>query len=183
MIPKVYVSALLFSAILLGLLSACQSSKVAYGNSYYFKATPKAVVKEPLLSASVEKNVPTQTTAAEHEQAIEQRVIDLQQQQKTLELLEEKRAQPLAAREQRELRRQQRNERKAFRKELKQLAQDIKMAPDRTQKEQLSSNGRLGLILAVIGLLVLLLVPGQVGYVIGVIALVIGLLLLILDLV
>ena len=78
---------------------------------------------------------------------------------------------------------QQRAERRAFRRDVKKLTKEIRQAPDEVQKEYLSSNGRLGLILAAIGLVLLLVVPGQIGYILGTILLVVGILLLILDLV
>jgi len=185
------ISAFILIAVCLTtvLFSSCQSSKIAYGNSYYFKATPKVLSQQEAppkaqeIVASVKKAPRNEPSATERKEAIEQKILNLQNYQKQLEETQTVLDQASTAQERREIRRQQRGEKKALRQELKQLSREIQLAPEEEQKENLSKNGRLGLIFAAIGLVLLLVVPGSVGYILGTILLVVGILLLILDLV
>ncbi|WKN43836.1 hypothetical protein [Tunicatimonas pelagia] len=189
MTSKISTLILAIACLAVGLFSSCQSSKIAYGNSYYFKATPKAVPQKEVspetqqVIASVEKVPMKEVSATERKEALEQKITNLQHHQKQIEETQAALDQASTAQEKREVRRQQRAEKKAFRQELKQLTREIRTAPQEVQKENLSSNGRLGLIFAAIGLILLLVVPGSVGTILGTILLVVGILLLILDLV
>lgn len=189
MTSKISTLILISACLTMALFSSCQSSKIAYGNSYYFKATPKAKAPKVLpsetqpLVASVEKVAEQIPSAAEREEAIMQKISNLQSYQKQLEETQTALDQATTASEKRKVRRQQRGKKKAFRQELKQLSRELRTAPDEVQKENLSKNGRLGLIFAAIGLILLLVVPGSVGYILGTILLVVGVLLLILDIV
>lgn len=171
------------------LLSACQSSKIAYGNSHYFKATPKSSVvaaeKPEIATASIEevKSPAPSVSVEKSKAAIEEKIASLQVRKERVEQAQASVDQATAPAAKRTFRKQRRSERRAFRQDLKQLTREIRQAPEEVQKEYLSSNGRLGLILAAIGLVLLLVVPGQVGYILGTILLVVGILLLILDLV
>ena len=171
------------------LLSSCQSSKTAFGNSYYFKATPKTIAdsseegddKQAVASIESIQNEPT--SLEERKEALDRKIVSLENRQKSIEQTKADIKRASTPQAKRAFRKEQRAEKKAFRGELKELVKDIRTAPEELQTENLSSNGRLGLIFAAIGLVLLLVVPGQVGYILGTILLVVGLLLLILDLV
>ncbi|MGB3587390.1 MAG: hypothetical protein WBA23_12660 [Tunicatimonas sp.] len=189
MTSKISTFILVFTCLAAIFFSSCQSSKIAYGNSYYFKATPKATPQKAILSetkpaiASLKKVPVKVPSATERNEAIVQKISNLQNHQTQLEETQTALNQATTAREKREVRRQQRGKKKVIRQELKQLSRELRAAPEEVQKENLSKNGRLGLIFAAIGLVLLLVVPGSVGYILGTILLVVGVLLLILDLV
>lgn len=180
---------------LAGLFSGCQSSKIAYGNSYYFKQTPKPVAEKPKATGEV---VPLsdELQVSREQLALAQRnpnALIEQAQRQLLAAVEETDNEKLkesASRMNRtanEMKGQEltkkeiRAKRKELRKEMQTLAKEYRnMAPNKTN--DLDQNLRISLILLVAGL-VLLIIPTALTIIVGSLAFIAGLIFLIVWLV
>ncbi|MGB3851325.1 MAG: hypothetical protein WA958_15245 [Tunicatimonas sp.] len=130
--------------------TACQSRKIAYGNSYYFKATPRPVEPAPELQASVAPaSVASRplTTEAFAPARVAPPAVE--------------RAAPALTR--REARQERRAQRKAIRKQLKQWLKDGPTKATQPQATQeMEGLVRIGIITGAAGA-VLLLVGALAG--------------------
>ncbi len=183
----------IFFAILIAAwgMSSCQSSKIAYGNSYYFKQTPKAVdapaPREKAMVASVQPESIAPTSAEERITRSAERVAAIAESQATLKA--SMKEESVSRAEKKSLRQEARVNKREMRREMKTLVREYKAAPDAVQEkmaEQVSGNTRTGLIVGIIGI-VLLIVSGATGagavlYTIGSILVLVGLILILLDL-
>ena len=155
---------------LAGIFSGCQSSKIAYGNSYYFKQTPKPEAAAPVneqapgsdkLYASAERQQLTQRDAG---------VLLKQAQAQLLEVADRSNSEALKESAQRFNRtvnsmkgqemtnKETRAKRKELRKELRTLAKEYKAAaPDETQ--DMDKRLLLSIIFGGAGLIFLFVVP------------------------
>ncbi len=134
--------------------SGCQSSKIAYGNSYYFKQTPRPVTpptatEKANLKASLEKQGLTEEAAAtklkEAQEQLDAVVAKSENSAlqtsvaRTKQLAREMKGEQLT-------RREKRAKRKELRQELRTLAKEFKnAAPEETQ--DIDRNLKLALIL------------------------------------
>ena len=134
--------------------SGCQSSKIAYGNSYYFKQTPRAVTpptaaEQANLRASLEKQGLTEeavaTKMAEAREQLDEVVAKSENTAlqasvaRTKQLAREMKGEQLT-------RKEVRGKRKELRQELRTLAKEFRnAAPEETQ--DIDRNLRLALIL------------------------------------
>ncbi len=124
--------------------TACQSRKIAYGNSYYFKATPRPVEPVPELQASVAPD-PVASRALSNE-TLSSNVISPPAAQ---------RAEPTLTR--REARQVRRTQRKAVRKQLKQWLKDEPTKATQPQATQeMEGLVRIGIITGAAGAVLLL---------------------------
>ncbi len=125
--------------------TACQSRKIAFGNSYYFKATPRPVAPVPELQASTAPE-PVASRALPNE-ALIPNVIPLPAVQRT---------EPALTR--REARQERRTQRKAMRKQLKQW---LKEGPTKVTQPQATQEmetlTRVGIITGAAGAVLLLI--------------------------
>ncbi len=184
----------LFFAVLIAAwgLSSCQSSKIAYGNSYYFKQTPKAVdapaPKEKAMVASVQPQSVAPVSAEDKITQSAQRVAAMGETQATLKTSMKDEAMSRA--EKRSIKQEARVNKRQMRREMKTLVREYKAAPKAVQEKMaeqaISGNTRTGLIVGIIGI-VLLIVSGATGagavlYTIGSILVLAGLILILLDL-
>lgn len=178
--------------ILAGLLivsSSCETSKIAYGNSYYFKATPKSTTKDEIAPAPrTEKLEANLKTKEEVLPDFEERIVRVEEKitklQATQDKLEEAKAASaeLSRSEMRKMVKEEKAQRKALKKEVKSLVKDYKRAPEKMEKEdKVTGNLRTGIILGAIGLILVLIGGPTILYTIGVILLVVGLVLILLD--
>ena len=155
---------------LAGIFSGCQSSKIAYGNSYYFKQNPKPEAAAPVneqapgsdkLYASAERQQLTQRDAG---------VLLKQAQAQLLEVADRSNSEALKESAQRFNRtvnsmkgqemtnKETRAKRKELRKELRTLAKEYKAAaPDETQ--DMDKRLLLSIIFGGAGLIFLFVVP------------------------
>ena len=139
-------SRLLTLVAIAGLLTstACQSRKIAYGNSYYFKATPRPVEPVPELQASVAPD-PVASRALPNE-TLSSNVVSPPAAQ---------RAEPTLTR--REARQARRTQRKAVRKQLKQWLKDGPTKATQLQATQeMEGLVRIGIITGAAGAVLLL---------------------------
>jgi len=149
------------------LFSGCQSSKIAYGNSYYFKQTPKPVekpsaepVKESTLEASIEiEDISSEDIATKMEEASEQIATIVEKSNnpalkesvnRTQQLAQEMKSDQLTKKEVRAKRKELRKEIKTLTKEFKNAAPEEKNEIDRNLKLALIFFG-VALILSIIG--------------------------------
>ena len=138
-----HLTKLIFLASALLLLASCQSSKIAYGNSYYFKATPRPA-PAPVAEVPNDLLVSTQpvTTSAVPTQRPEvlSKVANSTSIEKTTST-----------------RKERRSVRKAFRTQLKQWlkAPQEKMQPQTSN--ELRGFSRVGVIVGAAGLVMLII--------------------------
>jgi len=193
---------LAFSLCVLVLFSSCESSKVAFGNAYYFKQTPKSVAQAPKTdSAPLEKAeaieilehesseeateafVSTENVAAVKsiEKKVEQvkekmmKVKELQAEEKTAANVN------LSKAEKKALKKERKAEQKELKKEIKALAKEYKSAPEEVKKQaDVTGNLRTGIILGAAGL-ILLIIGTPVLYAIGTVLVILGLVFVLLD--
>ncbi|MDF9797547.1 septum formation inhibitor MinC [Catalinimonas alkaloidigena] len=194
------------SLVSLVFFSSCESSKVAFGNSYYFKQTPKKVnqTNEALTSQEItstnddkpieienplekEAKVYASAEAIVAKQSIKEKIESVEnriEKVKALNELEtkiEESQSALSKEEKRELRKEQRQEKRELKKEIKALAKEYKKAPEEVKQQMaVSGNTRTGIIIGAVGL-ILLIIGGAVLYPIGAILLVVGLVLILID--
>ena len=176
---------------LAGLFSGCQSSKIAFGNSYYFKQTPKATNQMPSsvdkldprgadLYASVEREVLAERDAGALIEQAQQQLLVAMEKSDNVQLKERASRMNQLAGEMngKELtKKETRAKRKELRKELRSLAKEYRsMAPDQTN--DMDQKLKISLILLVAGL-VFLLIPTVITVVIGSLAFAAGLVFLI----
>jgi len=189
---------LVISLIAISLLfSRCQSSKIAYGNSYYFKQTPKPTAKTKEQAAPLDKlevpetleslGLPEEEVLASVDQP-ERRATALRLMAEAKEKIDENLAEgPLRERvehlgelaESANNENLNRKERRAFRKELKQevktLAKELKetYSPNNSEEvNDLDRNLKISLILLAAGLLFSIL--GVIGGAVGTIFVILG---------
>lgn len=184
------VLSLVALALTASLLFSCESSKIAYGNSYYFKQSPKklsSTSKAPVadqLVASTEIKSPETSSV---EEKINSSLTDVLALAKKHEKLENKihlEKEALTRVERKSFRQERRENKREMRKELKKLVREYRSAPDAV-KEKLSNkevtgNLRTGIIIGAVGL-ILLIIGGPVLYPVGAILLVVGLVFILLD--
>lgn len=166
----------LSGALLIGsVFTGCQSSKIAYGNSYYFKQSPREVApesstepekvltdvpEEPLLVSAEPKSQPHQTTEARITEA-EQKIVNQSAPRETgvqnrIEKITEMAA---SARSSSLDRREKREKRQEIRREIKALSRELKASPQASSElSDLDPNlrkaiifGGIGLVLSIIG--------------------------------
>jgi cation transport ATPase len=166
-----YIKFMLWAGVLLlsatFLFSSCQSSKIAYGNSYYFKQTTKPVekpsaepVKESTLEASIEiEEISSEDVATKMEEAQQQISTIVEQSNnpalkesvtRTQQLAKEMKNDQLTKKEVRAKRKELRKEIKTLTKEFKNAAPEEKNEIDRNLKLALIFFG-VALILSIIG--------------------------------
>ena len=158
--------------------TSCQSSKIAYGNSYYFKATPRKTAKAPELYASTAP-VPIQSQPLSLKKSFAESVSPPSP-------IHQAEKQTLTRREARQARKAQR---KAVRTQLKQWlkAAPRKASPQEVRaqaEQQVEGFSRAGIIVGAAGLVMLLvgvLASGAFLVTLGGILLGIGLVLILID--
>ncbi|MEK6477888.1 hypothetical protein WJR50_10150 [Catalinimonas sp. 4WD22] len=192
------------SLIALVFFSSCESSKIAFGNSYYFKQTPKPVTQAEENSASeatstlAEEQVKSvevpdktkvyaSTEAIAAEKSIKEKIEKVEkriERVKALNELEQKNEESkvtLSKAYKKELRKEQRVEKRELKKEIKALAKEYKKAPEEVKEQMaVSGNTRTGIILGAAGL-ILLIIGGPILWTLGTILVVVGLVLILLD--
>lgn len=176
-------------------LSGCQSSKIAFGNSYYFKQTPRTVVAEEQAPAvEVPAEAPkTLEVALEPEAEVASPAAMIKTAQAQLESAiakseneelkaQAKRVNNLAQSMQQEntTAREKKVQRKELRKEIKQLKKQIRTAPNETN--ELDRTLKIALILLIAGL-ILGIIPVLPLQIIGWLAFLAGLVFLIIWLI
>ena len=139
------------------LCASCQSSKVAYGNSYYFKATPRPAVPTPDLYASAAPTLVSPQPLSVPDLPIAALVSP----QRPLT--------EVAMPSRKEVRQKRRAHRRAVRTQLKQW---IKEAPENVKesvKQQVEGFTRVGIIVGAAGLVMLLvgLLAGGNGFLVA----------------
>ncbi len=154
---------LLFFSCAVGMaLSSCQSSKIAYGNSYYFKQTPKHAATAS--TATVETAAVYASTETDRSFIVPTPDIS-----ETISILDEKHSETtkkvaVSRAEKKEVRQQRGAQRKAFKKELRKLA-DAQQDPNRDRVQGLV---KAGIITGVAGAIMLLVgALTSVGFLIG----------------
>ena len=190
--PTLWIAACVLA--LAGMFSGCQSSKIAYGNSYYFKQSPKVVTKATPPIAPVEiaelpdqnelyvstKKIPATSDAKTTIDKVRQQMLEVADKSNDQQLKEKAyRVNEIASSvQERTLNKQEtRAKRKELNQELRSLAKEYRsMAPDQTN--DLDKNLKISLILLVAGL-IFLLIPTVVTIVIGSLAFAAGLVFLI----
>lgn len=195
-----FFSKLFFSLMIaatVGTLSSCNTSKIAYGNDYYFKAKPKEVndfqkaVPDPeagelLATKNVEANITVNEPSFDKssiakrikkaEQDLQEQVSTYQEASMKAEIKEKVKI--IGDKQNTRLNRAQR---KHLRKEIKSAIKSHKQAPQATEKGTgVSKNTRTGIILGAAGV-VLVLIGGGILYTIGAVLLVVGVVLILLD--
>lgn len=164
------------------LLTGCQSSKIAYGNSYYFKQTPKPVQKAQVSAATeatpIKEDTPksTELLVANEEVLTSTKNVETlveQAQQQMVELAEKTNNEALkekahevnsistAIKEGNLSKKEVRAKKKELRQEMRSLVKEYKALAPEDQK-QMDSALRLSIILAGAGLL-LLIIGGAVA--------------------
>ncbi len=177
----------------IGMFSSCETSKIAYGNSYYFKATPQKVKN----SSTVGTAPPADELLARqdvqsaknelrgNEENLEQRMEKAESHLQAL-LLANSAPATLTKPENKEEQKLQmlkkgKHERKQLKKEVKELVKTYKRAPEKLEEvKAVSKNTKTGIILSAVGL-ILVLIGGNPLYTIGAVVLVVGLVLILLD--
>lgn len=170
-------------------LSSCESSKIAYGNSYYFKQTPKKIAdretKEQDLVASIEKESADVLSVDEKVKESLGHVITLARENEELKSTLRTEKLELSRPEKKLIKQERRENKREMRKELKTLIKEYRAAPKEVKEsfssEEVTGYLRTGIILGVVGLLLMILGSGSVLGVIGVIALVAGLVFILID--
>lgn len=174
-------------------LSSCESSKIAYGNSYYFKQTPKKIAaretKEQDLVASIEKESADVLSVDEKVKESLGHVVTLARENEELKSTLRTEKRELSHPEKKLIKQERRENKRAMRKELKTLIKEYRAAPKEVkesfslEEEEVTGYLRTGIILSIVGLLLMILGGGSVLGVIGVIALVAGLVFILIDLI
>ena len=138
-----HLTKLVFLASALLLLASCQSSKIAYGNSYYFKATPRPT-PAPVAEVPDDLLVSTQPTTTSAVPAQRPGVLS-------------KVANSTSVEKTTSTRKERRSVRKAFRTQLKQWlkAPQEKMQPQTSN--ELRGFSRVGVIVGAAGLVMLII--------------------------
>ena len=151
---------LLVAAVVLA-CSSCQSGKVAYGNSYYFKAKPRPVAPVPELQAS------TAPASVSSRPLSRQEFIAMMPTVPSLHQDETRRAEPAAS--QKEVRQRHRAHRKAMRAELKRWYREAPASVKEQVKQQVEGFARIGIIVGAAGLVMLLvgLIAGGNGFLVA----------------
>ena len=151
---------LLTLAVAVGTLlcSSCQSSKIAYGNSYYFKATPRPTDPVPDLYASTAPaTIPSRSLTPDDFVAVVPSspapVPQAEEQTMT----------------RKEVRQAQKVHRKAMRTHLKQRLREAPASVKEQVKQQVDGFTRVGIIVGAAGLVMLLvgLLAGGNGFLVG----------------
>ena len=192
MYTKPIFGVILIALCVSAMLSGCQSSKIAYGNSYYFKQAPRTTAPSEVQPVVVPSEVPKtlevslQSDVQSPESMIEKAQAQLEsaiaksenealkaQAKRVSQLAQSMQQEDVSARE-------KRVQRKELKKEIKQLKKQIHMAPDETN--ELDRNLKIALILLIAGL-ILGLIPVLPLQVIGWLAFLAGLVFLIIWLV
>lgn len=158
------------------MLASCQSSKVAYGNSYYFKQTPKpavkpqpgptveAIPKSDELYVTTEKASITQKEAEKFIAKAHRQMLEAAEKSDNKDLKEKAGKIDHLTRSIQEgnmSKKEMRDERRELRKEVRSLIREYRSAPE--EMHEMDRTLRLTLILAGIGLL-LLIIGGVAGY-------------------
>lgn len=182
---------LLILALLTSSLISCESSKIAYGNSFYFKQTPKkpsvpsTVPGEKKLVASIEENSPEIPSIDEKVAASLTHVAALAQANAEIKTSLQAEKKDLTRIEKKSLRQERRENKRAMRKELKKVVQEYRSAPESIQEKssakEVTGNLRTGIILGAVGLILMLLGSGSLLAPIGLILLVAGLIFILID--
>jgi phage-related tail protein len=194
--------ALLFSGALL--FSSCESSKIAYGNSYYFKQTPKKMSKKQLTSeesmtSNHQENSEAQKTGSKEayvstevmdaEKSIQEKIEKVEQKIEKMKVLEEQKQErqnhsiSLSKAEKKAFKKEKKAVQKALKKEVKALAKEYKKAPEEVKKQNdVSGNLRTGIILGAAGLVLLIIGSGNpILYALGTVLVVVGVVLILID--
>ena len=174
------------------LLFSC-TSKIPYGSTYYFPlepvaknekvATPEEMDKEPKnMIASVEKIAPiapsTEFLLEKANSKITRITETAPSEKATVQLSNKKTAQNLSKQE---LKQERKEARKALKQAVKEYKHDIKDQKKEKAQKDLTKNMKIGIILAAVGLILLILPLGYVGYILGTIGLVVGLILILIE--
>lgn len=172
------------------LLTGCQSSKIAYGNSYYFKQTPKPV-HQAQVGAATEATPKTEDTPKSTELLVANEEVhtspkDVETlvehaQQQMVEMAEKSNSEALkekaykvnnintSIKEGNLSKKDMRAKRKELRQEMRSLIKEYKAAPESVN--QMDQTLRLSIILGVAGLLLLIIGGAVAGSAGGIIAL------------
>lgn len=174
------------------MLASCQSSKIAYGNSYYFKQTPKPVVKsQPIPTVEAMPQSDELHVTTEKAPLIQEEVETLiaKARRQMIETAEKSDHQALkeqaykidhltrSMKEGNLSKKEMRGERRALRKEMRSLIQEYRAAPE--EMKAMDRTLRLTLILAGLGLLLLIIGGATYGTTVGAVFSLLGLLALI----
>ena len=168
--PTLWITACVVA--LAGMFSGCQSSKIAYGNSYYFKQKPKAVAQQPDAVDKVAPNSAELHVLAEPKAVTERDASALLEQAQTQLLEEVEKSDSKALKEsaqhfnetvnsmkgQEMTKKETRAKRKELRQELRTLAKEYKAAaPNETQ--DMDKQLLLSIIFGGAGLIFLFIIP------------------------
>ena len=141
--------------------SSCQSSKIAYGNSYYFKAKPRPVPPVPDLHVATAP-MPVTSQSLPHNKV--PMVVPVAP---SLPQVKASQKKPVAR--QKEVRQQRRAHRKAMRTELKRWYREAPASVKEQVKQQVEGFTRIGIIVGAAGLVMLLvgLLAGGNGFLVA----------------
>lgn len=186
-----YLLTLLTLALLTSSLVSCESSKIAYGNSYYFKQTPKKASvplkapEEKKLLASIEKELPEISSVDEKLTASLSHVVALVQANAEIKTSLQREKKELTRMEKKSLRQERRENKREMRKDLKKIVQEYHSSPEvvqgKSSAEQITGNLRTGIILGAVGLILMLLGSGSMLAPIGLLLVVAGLVFILID--
>ena len=135
---------------------SCQSSKIAYGNSYYLKATPRHTPPPPDLHASVDPTPVSSRSLSQND--FSAAVPSLPQA-----------TQVKSATTRREVRQERRAHRRAMRTQLRQWLKEAPTSVKEQVKQQVDGFTRIGIIVGAAGLVMLLvgLLAGGNGFLVA----------------
>ncbi len=179
--------------LILDMMTACQS-KIPYGSTYYLPQQKREISEKKInvvhtekAYVSIEKLSPISPSVEVMISNAERKISEINAEKNLLGNSGVKSGQQTVTEKNQLSAKALKQQRKESRKELKQILKEYKndikeLKRDKSEKAA-SRNLTIGIVLAAIGLLLLLLVPGSVGYVLGTIALVIGIVLIVLDLI
>lgn len=167
----------MFLAAALLIFPSCNSSKIAYGNSYYFKAKPKALVQKVPPVNAVRFYASTGEVAMEHPEALERvKVITSPE----IRIEEPPVQTKLTKTQKKEFRQQIKAEKKALKKEIKDMVRSTKSTAAPSEMEGLVKAGIIVGAAGAVMLLIGVLASGAFLTTLGGIFLAVGLVLILL---
>lgn len=170
-------------------LSSCESSKIAYGNSYYFKQTPKKIAptqtQEKELVASIEKESTEVVPVDDQVKRSVSQLATLAKEKAELTSALRSEKHELTPSEKKSIRQDRRENKRAMRKELKTLVKEYRSSPEEFKEsfslKEVTGNLRTGIIIGGVGLILMIIGGYSVLYIIGSVLLVVGLVLILID--
>lgn len=170
-------------------LSSCESSKIAFGNSYYFKQTPKQVAvknsPEEEVVATIGKVSPDVIKVDHQVKKSLAKLATLTNENIKLQstLLSER--EQLTRLEKKSIRQERKKNQREIRKELKTLRKEYRSAPEESKESfsltEVTGNLRTGIILGGAGLVLMIIGGYSILSTIGALLLVAGLVFILID--